>query len=48
VRAWRQAHKEVFLPLAHPTGEAQVDFGGATIRQATVERKVALFVMTLL
>lgn len=47
VRAWRQTHQEVFLPLAHPPGEAQVDFGEATIRQAGVERKVALFVMTL-
>lgn len=47
VRAWRQTHQEVFLPLVHPPGEAQVDFGEATIRQAGVERKVALFVMTL-
>ena len=47
VRAWRQTHQEVFLPLSHPPGEAQVDFGEATIRQGGVERKVALFVMTL-
>ena len=47
VRAWRQTHQEVFLPLVHPPGEAQVDFGEATIRQGGVERKVALFVMTL-
>ena len=47
VRAWRQTHQEVFLPLVHPPGEAQVDFGEATIRQSGVERKVALFVMTL-
>ena len=47
VRAWRQTHQEVFLPLVHPPGEAQVDFGEATIRQEGVERKVALFVMTL-
>jgi transposase len=48
VRAWRQTHQEVFLPLVHPPGEAQVDFGEATIRQGGVERKFALFVMTLL
>ena len=47
VRAWKQSHKEVFLPLSHPPGEAQVDFGEATIRLAGQETKVALFVMTL-
>jgi hypothetical protein len=35
------------LPLSHPPGEAQVDFGEATIRLAGQETKVALFVMTL-
>jgi transposase len=47
VRAWRQSQQEVFLPLSHPPGEAQVDFGEATIRLAGEETKVALFVMTL-
>ena len=47
VRAWKQTHQAVFLPLTHPPGEAQVDFGEATIRQNGIERKVALFVMTL-
>lgn len=47
VRDWRQSHREVFLPLSHPPGEAQVDFGEATIRLAGVETKAALFVMTL-
>ena len=47
VRAWKQSHREVFLPLAHPPGEAQVDFGEATIRLGGQETKVALFVMTL-
>jgi transposase len=47
VRAWNQSHQEVFLPLSHPPGEAQVDFGEATIRLAGQETKVALFVMTL-
>lgn len=47
VRSWKQSHQEVFLPLSHPPGEAQVDFGEATIRLAGEETKVALFVMTL-
>ena len=47
MRAWKQSHQEVFLPLSHPPGEAQVDFGEATIRLAGQETKVALFVMTL-
>ena len=47
VQAWRQRHQAVFLPLIHPPGEAQVDFGEATIQQGGIERKVDLFVMTL-
>ena len=47
VRDWKQSHQEVFLPLSHPPGEAQVDFGEATIRLEGQETKVALFVMTL-
>ncbi len=47
VREWRISRREVFLPLSHPPGEAQVDFGEATIRIAGQEMKVALFVMTL-
>ncbi len=47
VREWKQSHREVFLPLSHPPGEAQVDFGEATIKLGGVETKVALFVMTL-
>jgi transposase len=47
VRAWKQSHQEVFLPLSHPPGEAQVDFGEAAVKLNGVETKVALFVMTL-
>ncbi len=47
VRAWKQGHQEVFLPLSHPPGEAQVDFGEATVKLSGQETKVALFVMTL-
>lgn len=47
VRDWKQRHQEVFLPLSHPPGEAQVDFGEATITLAGQPTKVALFVLTL-
>ena len=47
VRAWKQHHREVFLPLSHPPGEAQVDFGFADVWLAGELTKVALFVMTL-
>ena len=47
VRAWKQGHKEVFLPLIHPPGEAQVDFGEAKVKINGVVTKVAMFVMTL-
>ena len=47
VRAWRQHHREVFLPLSHPPGEAQVDFGFADVWLEGELTKVALFVMTL-
>src|ERR1700709_1063554 len=40
VRAWRKRTAEVFVPLAHPPGEAQADFGQAEVtldgRTATV------------
>jgi hypothetical protein len=47
VREWKQSQREVFLPLTHPPGEAQVDFGEATVKLAGELTKVALFVMTL-
>jgi transposase len=47
VRQWRQQRQEVFLPLSHPPGEAQVDFGEATVNLAGEQKKVALFVLTL-
>jgi hypothetical protein len=27
IRRWKQQTAEVFMPLAHPPGEAQFDFG---------------------
>ena len=47
VRVWKEQTREVFLPLSHPPGEAQVDFGYADIWLNGEQVKVALFVMTL-
>jgi transposase len=47
VRAYKQSQAEVFLPLLHPPGEAQVDFGRAETVVAGVRHKAALFVLTL-
>ena len=47
VRERRLVMKEAFVPLAHPAGHAQVDFGEAQIVIAGVRRKGALFVMSL-
>ena len=47
VREWRQSRQEVFLPLSHPPGEAQVDFGEAVVELAGERTRVALFVLTL-
>jgi len=47
VRAWRNGHQEVFLPLSHRPGEGQVDFGFAQVKLNGQATKVALFVMTL-
>ena len=47
VREWKQGNQEVFLPLSHPPGEAQVDFGYAYVDLGGQREQVALFVMTL-
>ena len=47
VREMRVGTKEVFLPLSHPPGEAQVDFGFAQVVIDGVATQVALFVMSL-
>ncbi len=47
VQEWKSTRKEVFLPLSHPPGEAQVDFGFAKVLLAGVETDVAMFVMSL-
>lgn len=47
VRAWKQRGAEVFVPLTHRPGEAQVDFGEAQVKLCGQQVKVAMFVMTL-
>lgn len=47
VRAWKQTRAEVFMPLSHRPGEAQVDFGEATVVLRGEATKVAYFVMSL-
>jgi transposase len=39
--------REMFVPLTHPAGEAQVDFGEALVVMAGVERKAHYLVMDL-
>src|SRR5262249_3335334 len=47
VRELKAGRQEVFLPLAHPPGEAQVDFGFAQVVLSGVTTEVALFVLSL-
>jgi transposase len=47
VAAYRQSRAEVFVPLIHPPGEAQCDFGQARVVVAGIRHKAALFVLTL-
>lgn len=48
IRERQRQGREVFMPLVHPPGEAQVDFGFADIIHNGQPTRVALFVMTLL
>lgn len=47
VRTRRIAMKEAFVPLAHPPGHAQVDFGETIVVIGGVRRKAAMFVMSV-
>jgi len=40
VRDIKRTGKEVFMPLKHPPGEAQVDFGHALVKMAGILRKI--------
>jgi transposase len=47
IRAYKQSQAEAFVPLLHPPGEAQADFGRAEVVVARCRHKAALFVLTL-
>ena len=47
VRSHRLRHREVFVPLRHDPGHAQVDFGEALAEIAGVECKIHFFAMDL-
>jgi DNA replication protein DnaC/transposase len=47
VAAYRRRAQEVFVPLRHPPGEAQFDFGYATVRIGGRDSKAAFAVMSL-
>jgi len=47
VRSMKVGTKEVFLPLSHPPGESQANFGFAEVMLAGESSRVALFVVSL-
>ena len=47
VRELLRVKQEVFMPLVHRVGEAQVDFGYALVKVSGLLRKVGFFVMVL-
>ena len=47
VRARRQSTRETFVPLHHPPGHAQVDFGEAVVEVGGRREKVAFFCLIL-
>ena len=47
VAGWRQRSQEMFVPLVHPAGHAQVDFGEALGVIGGVERKIHFLAMDL-
>ena len=47
VRLRKLSQREMFVPLKHPPGDAQADFGEAAVVISGVERKAHYFVMDL-
>ncbi len=47
VHEWREGRQEVFLPLVHRPGEAQLDVGEALIQRHGVLEKIKFFVTAL-
>ena len=47
VRAQKQSQQEMFVPLFHPPGDAQVDFGEADVLLGGVLKRVHYFALSL-
>ena len=47
VAGWRRRTQEMFVPLVHPPGHAQADFGEATGMIGGIERQIHFFAMDL-
>lgn len=47
MREREQHRQEVFVPLSHPPGHAQADFGEATVVTGGLEQKARFFVLDL-
>ena len=47
VRAQKQSQQEMFVPLSHPPGDAQVDFGEADVMMGGVLKRVHYFALSL-
>lgn len=47
IRRWKQAQAEVFMPLSHPPGTAQFDFGESKVIYRGRETKAMFCVMSL-
>jgi transposase len=47
VRTTKRHHQEMFIPLIHPPGHAQVDFGEAWVRLAGQDLKAHFFAMIM-
>ena len=47
VRSQRQSVREAFVPLHHPPGHAQVDFGEAVVEIGGIREKIAFFCLIL-
>ena len=47
VREHERRHQEMFVPLAHPPGQAQADFGEAMVVIGGVEQKAHFFAFDL-
>ncbi|MEG8224169.1 IS21 family transposase, partial [Sphingomonas sp. HH69] len=43
----KQRSREMFVPLAHPAGDAQADFGEALVEIGGVEQKAYFFALDL-